>query len=88
MDKEFVKKWKQGIEKVSALKQINIQIFSSWMIIIGIISGIIASILNIKNFWWVIIILAWALINSFIQLWGLWQKKKILENIERRFTNE
>ena len=80
--KEFMARWKSGIESVNPLQQTKMQIWSTLIILIGIICGIIMTALAFKSAWWLTIILVGALFNTSIQFLGLWQKKKLLE----RFT--
>lgn len=77
--KEFFKRWKKGIEQVSQYHQTKYQIRSTLIILIGIMAGLYASIINVETLWWLIIILTGAFFNTIIQLVGLWQKKKLLE---------
>ena len=73
--KEFFERWKLGILQVTELQKINTQIKSTWIMIIGIIMGIVICIINIKTVWWLLIILIAALINTSIQQLSLYQKK-------------
>ena len=73
--KQFMERWKQGIEGITPLQQTNVTIQGTYITIAGIILGIITSLLNIKLMWWVAIILVGAFIITGIQLIGLYQKK-------------
>ena len=79
--KEFMKRWGKGIEGITMLQQVNVQIQSTWIVVIGIVLGLVFSIFNHKNMWWVAIILVGALGNTWIQLLGLYQKKIALNKI-------
>jgi len=50
--------------------------------LIGIIGGLVISIKGVKTLWWLMIILFAALINTSIQLVGLYQKRFTLEYFE------
>jgi len=76
--KEFMARWRNGIEGVDAYQQTKMQIISTLIILIGIICGIIITLFTLKTVWWLTIILGGALFNTLVQLLGLWQKKKIL----------
>jgi len=80
--KEFMARWKSGIESVNPLQQTKMQIYSTWIIIIGLLCGIIMCIIGIKNLWWLMIILIGGLFNSSIQLLSLIQKKNLLQRFE------
>lgn len=82
MVNQFIEKWKKGILSVTELQKIKTQINSTWIVMIGIILGLIVMFFNAKNFWWLIIILIGALFNTAVQLLGLYQKKVWLVKIE------
>ena len=86
--KEFMDRWKQGIQSVTPLQQIKFQIRSTILILIGLVSGIILTIINIKILWWVLIILVGVFGITSTQFLGLLQKKKALEDIELMMKKE
>jgi len=83
--KEFMSRWKKGIEGVTALQQLKMQINSMYIMIIGLICGIVITLIAPGRLWWLTIILFGGLFNIVIQYLGVWQKKKMLENIEKEF---
>jgi len=80
--KEYMARWKSGIDSITPYQQTNTQLKFTKIVIVGIIGGIIYSIISIKNLWWLLIILVGALGNTAVQLVGLIQKRNILKNIE------
>ena len=80
--KEFMGRWKKGIEGITPLQQAKSNFISGWIMVVGIVAGIVASLFNIKNFWWVIIILVAALINSIINQIAAWQRYKTYRSID------
>lgn len=89
--KEWLQRWKRGIEGITPLQQANIQIKGTYIIILGLCAGIFITALNIKSLWWLTLILVGGLFNSVMQWVGLYQKKNILErlyNIEEDFENK
>ncbi len=80
--KEFFKKWKSGIEGITPLTQTNIQVRSTWIMILGVSLGIVVSLFAFSNMWWVFIILVGAFGNTLVQLVSLKQKQKILKEFE------
>lgn len=76
--KEFFSRWKAGINAVTPLEQTRSQLVFSWITIIGILCGIIVSIISVKNLWWLLIILIAALGNSIVGTIGIYQKYNIL----------
>jgi len=79
--KEYMKKWRDGIEGITPLQQANIQIRGTYIIILGLCCGIFITMLNIKDLWWLSLILVGGLFNSAMQWVGLYQKKKVLERL-------
>lgn len=84
--KEFLEKWKQGIQSVTPLQQARIVYRNTWLIIFGISLGLVITIINYKTLWWLAIILAGALINTLVQQLGNYQKYKQLEKMEKAFA--
>ncbi len=80
--KEFMQRWKSGIQSVTPLQQIKIQVRSTMIMLVGILAGIIVTLFNIKTLWWVLIILVGVFGVTSVQFLGLLQKKKVLEDIE------
>lgn len=83
--KEFMARWRKGIEGITPLQQTNTQLFSTAIMLIGIISGLIISLFAIKTLWWLSIVLFGALGNTSVSYLGLWQKKQVLK---RLYTSE
>lgn len=80
--KEFLHKWKKGIQSITPLQQASIVYKNSWVMIIGILAGIIFTLFNLKQLWWLTIILAAAFVNTLIVQLGNWQKYKMLKSLE------
>ena len=85
--KEFMLRFKQGITDLTPQQKIKSQILGTRLILIGLVLGIIMSIIAWKNLWWVLIILIGALINTGVQYLGLRQQIKIFKDIEKNFIN-
>ena len=79
--KEWLQRAKRGIEGITPLQQANIQIKGIYIIILGLLAGIFICFLNIKQLWWLCVILIGGLFNTVMQWVGLYQKKKILERL-------
>jgi len=84
---EFMGRWKQGLQGVTPLQQTRVQFKSNWLIIVGVLAGIVMSFIAIKTLWWLVIILTGALFNVCVQQLGTWQKKKLLERFEDTTQN-
>ncbi len=77
--KEFCARWKKGMEGITPLQQITMQYKSTWIMIIGILCGIVVVGMVIKELWWLLVILVGALFNTVVQQLGTWQKKRVFE---------
>jgi len=85
--REFMDRWKKGMEGITPLQQIKGQLNSTYIMLLGIAAGFVVTLFNLKNLWWLTIILGAAFFNSGIAALGLWQKVRILENLEREVDN-
>lgn len=79
---EFLDKWKRGVLSVTELQKIKIQIRSTWIVILGIVLGLIIMFFNPKTWFWMIIVLIGAFLNTVVSIIGLYQKKIWLEKIQ------
>lgn len=83
--KEFMQRWRKGIEGLTPLQTTKTQFHSTKLVILGIILGIIFSLLDFKRLYWLFIILLGSFGITLSQLVAVWQKKKALEDIEKNF---
>ena len=72
--KEFGERWIEGIKKVTPTQQVGMQVYFTWLTIVGLLCGIIVTIIAIKTLWWLLIILVAGLGNTIVGLIGLYQK--------------
>lgn len=77
--KEFGRRWKKGIQEVTPLQQVMSTIFGQVLILVGIVWGIVASI--IFKQWWLLIILAGSLFVSGTSMIGTLQKYIALKRV-------
>lgn len=84
--KQFMSRWKRGIEGITPLGKVKSQIQGTRIMLLGLILGLVMSLISYKNFWWVAIILIGGLINTGIQYLGLVQQKILLENIDKQMN--
>lgn len=80
--KQFFQRWKRGIEGITPLQQAEIMFKNTWLMVIGIIAGLVVSIIAYKTLWWLGIILFAALINTLIQQLGNYQKLIAIRRLE------
>lgn len=77
---EFMNRWKQGMREVTPLQQLKAQLPSYVLILIGVILGLVVSWTN--ETWWLVIILFATLIINMVSLLSLWQRYKMLRDID------
>ena len=78
--KEFIRRWKDGIERVTPLQQTKIQLMNYTPIFLGITGGIVASFYT--KTWWLTIILFGSLGLTLIQALGIMQRYIALKRID------
>lgn len=78
--KKFFQRWKEGIENLSLISQTKVSIQSQFIIIFGIILGIIFTIMS--KTWWLVIILVGSIITCIMTLLGYYQKLFLLRKME------
>lgn len=83
--KEFMKRWKEGIEGITPLQQAKTVLLGNWIVVSGILSGmIINALVRVKSqWWWIEIILLGSLILVVIQMIGGLQKYWRFKAIEK-----
>ena len=81
MERVFAR-WKEGIAGITALQMTKQQLNGMRIILLGIICGITVCFFNIKNLWWLCIILIGSLYVNVTQYIGTWQKLRILKRFE------
>ena len=80
--KEFMARWRSGIQAVTPLQSTRSQLMFSYIVLVGLIGGIIVSLLAWKTLWWLVITLIGTLGIQVLGLIGTYQKYVILKNIE------
>ena len=81
--KEFMERWKGGIQNVTPLQQARINLTSTKIILLGVFCGIVIAIYNIQKLWWVLIILLGVAGVTSVQLLGAIQKRNVFEKIDK-----
>lgn len=83
--KEFMERWKQGIQMVSPLQTIKVSLFGYIIVFLGIIWGMVLTAWTKQ--WWLLTILSGSFIITGSQVSGVIQKLVMLMNIERGFND-
>ena len=78
--KEFMKRWKKGMEGVTPLQQVKTTLWSYPLIFGGIIWGIVVTIIN--KTYWMSLLLVGALPITVIQVLSQWQKFRVLKRVD------
>lgn len=84
--KEFMERWRKGIEGLTPLQVINTHLHSLKIALIGILLGLYFSVMAFKQLYWLFVILLGSLGIMLSQWVAIWQKKRALENMKRRFV--
>ncbi len=79
--KEFMKRWMEGIEGITPLQQAKTNLYGTWLIITGVIWGLVV-VTMIKTYWMSLILFG-AFITTVFQLLNTWQKAKRFKKIEK-----
>lgn len=72
--KEFLKRWKEGVEGITPIHQTKTTLWSYPLVLGGIGTGIVIMIL--RKEWWLVLILVGSLPMTLIGLLSTWQKYK------------
>lgn len=81
--KEFMDRFKAGIEKATPLQQAKAMFPGYFIVLAGILFGLVST--WIMETWWLFLILIGSLIISFVQLVGAYQKYLLLKRVEDMF---
>jgi len=85
--KEYIARWKEGTAGITPYQLTSQQLRGMNIVLLGLLCGIVVCFFNIKNLWWLLIILIGSLYVNVTMYIGTWQKKKVLENIEKQFSD-
>ena len=80
--KEFIERWKIGLEGITPIQRIDSQLAGTKLMLLGLVLGLIMSLIGFKSLWWVAIILTGGIINTFMQYVTLIQQQKAFKNLE------
>jgi hypothetical protein len=81
--KEFMERFKAGIEKATPLQQAKAMFPGYFIVLAGIVFGLVTTFL-LKT-WWLFVILIGSLVISFVQLLGAYQKYLMLKRVDNMF---
>lgn len=78
---EFLRRWKIGIQKVTQLQQIKINLVGSTLMLAGVLFGLI--IMFATKVWWLFIILLGSLFLVGVGFVGTLQKYWVLKEVDK-----
>ena len=87
--KEFMKRWKEGMQTLSPKQRTQNDILACWIMLIGFIFSIIALLFFNETFgvvtYGIIIIFIGSIYSNSIKLFSLYGQLKVFKNIESQF---
>ena len=83
--KEFISRWKVGIEGITPLQKEKIKLTGTKITLLGLFLGLCVTIYGWRDLWWVAIILIGAILNTGVQYLATKQQKKLYQTIEDNF---
>lgn len=83
--KQFFKLWRKGVDGVTPIQQSFSQVLGTWIVLSGILCGIIVNLLvRLKNvWWWLTVILTGSLLLTIMQQIGALQKYWRIKEVEK-----
>ena len=84
--KEFMQRWKQGIQTVTPFQQVKINIMGSILVLVGVVIGLI--IMFTTKTWWLFIILCGSLFLSSTSFIQILQKYFVLSKLNKMMQKE
>jgi hypothetical protein len=86
--KEFMERWKKGINEVTPIQNLGISIYFQTIMTLGFLLGFGVAIWNFKTMWWLAMILFGGFGMNFMQLKGLRKQLKTLKSIENELRDD
>ena len=83
--KEFMERWKAGMQGITPLQQFKSMQMGYWIMIAGSIFGIVVSAMN--KLWWLVVILSGNLLINATSALGNWQKIRQLTMLEKQMKS-
>jgi len=81
---EFITRWKIGIQQITPAQKLKHQLRGTFLILVGLLCGLVISLFAYEKLWWVAIILTGALMVNGIQYLSMRQQKVMLDNIDKQ----
>ena len=82
--KEFVSRWKKGIEGITDEQRLKAQLSGINIQMLGVFFGLVVTGLALETLWWVFIILFGAFIVVLTQRMGIKQQLNLLKKLNKQ----
>lgn len=80
-NENLIKRWIEGVRAITPYQRARIIYFNTYIMVIGILAGLVVTLFFLKTAWWLTIILLAALINTFVVQIGNYQNYATLREI-------
>jgi uncharacterized membrane protein HdeD (DUF308 family) len=87
-EETFLQRWKKGIAMINPLQQLQAQQKGNWVMVVGLVAGMIVMLWKLKEYWWIELILGASLFNQAITMIAIQQKINMLKKFEEDAVNE
>ena len=92
--KPFLERWRKGIAMVTPLQRLEVTQRSNWIMLFGLVAGMVVMSWKLKDFWWIEFILIASLFNQAVTMIGIHQQinafrkvEEVINETERRDEN-
>jgi membrane glycosyltransferase len=79
---EFINNWKKGIAMVTPLQRLEVTQRSNWIMLFGLVAGMVVMLWKLKDFWWIEFILVASLFNQAVAMIGIHQQINAFRKVE------
>lgn len=80
--KSRYERFKEGVAMITPLQSLSATQKGNWVMLVGLICGVIVMLFKMKDLWWVEIILGASLFNQIVTMLGIQQKINMLKKME------
>jgi hypothetical protein len=80
--KTRLERFKEGVAMITPLQSLSAQQKGNWVMLVGLLCGIVVMAFKISQFWWIEIILGAGTFNQLVTMLGIQQKINLLKKME------
>lgn len=85
--KVFMQRFKEGCENLTPEQTVKIQFRGTLITMLGIVCGLVISVMGYKDLWWLSLILLGALFNTWVQFVGQNAQRKHFKKLRKGSTD-